>query len=200
MRGFSPGPARFRIMSTPPIPLHSPRLVLIAAMARGRVIGLDNRLPWHLPADLQHFRRVTMGAPVLMGRKTWESLPARFRPLPGRTNVVLTRQPGWRADEAPGVLVAHSVAAALGAAAELAPPPERIFVIGGAELYARTLALADELVITHLDADFAGDAWFPAWSAEEFRETSRETHRQAAGDQAAGFEYAFVTYQRQQRR
>ncbi|MEY4749251.1 MAG: hypothetical protein RIQ60_1465 [Pseudomonadota bacterium] len=178
-----------------------PRLVLIAAMARGRVIGLDNRLPWHLPADLQHFRRVTMGAPVLMGRKTWESLPARFRPLPGRTNVVLTRQSGWSAGAAaPGVLVARSVEAALGAVAELAPLPERVFVIGGAELYAQALALADELVITHLDADFAGDAWFPAWSADDFVETARETHQHPASDQAAGYQFAFVTYQRQQRR
>jgi dihydrofolate reductase len=176
--------------------------VLIAAMARDRVIGLHQRLPWHLPPDLQHFRRVTMGAPVLMGRRTWESLPARFRPLPGRTNIVLTRQPGWRpvaadAPQAPGVLVAPSVEAALGAVAELAPPPERVFVIGGAELYAQALPLADELVITHLDASFEGDAWFPAWSAADFAETARETHQQPASDTAAGFEFAFVTYQRQ---
>jgi dihydrofolate reductase len=176
--------------------------VLIAAMAQGRVIGLRQQLPWHLPADLQHFRRVTMGAPVLMGRKTWLSLPARFRPLPGRTNVVLTRQPGWQPEGGAGaadVLVAASVEAALGAVAELVPPPERVFVIGGAELYAQALALADELVITHIDAAFEGDAWFPAWSADDFAETARTSHHQPATDTAAGFGFSFVTYQRRGR-
>jgi dihydrofolate reductase len=173
--------------------------VHIAAMAQGRVIGLRQQLPWHLPQDLQHFRRVTMGAPVLMGRKTWESLPARFRPLPGRTNVVLTRQPGWQATDAPGVRVAQSVEAALGAVAELAPQPERVFVIGGAELYAQVLALADELVITHIDTAFEGDAWFPAWSPDDFAETARETHHSEPTHSAAGFEFSFVTYQRRSR-
>jgi dihydrofolate reductase len=191
-------------MSTTNPTARRPRLVLIAAMAQGRVIGLREQLPWHLPQDLQHFRRVTMGAPVLMGRKTWQSLPARFRPLPGRTNIVLTRQPGWRAgtdlgSAAPGVLVAPSVEAALGAVAELAPPPERVFVIGGAELYAQALALADELLITHIDAAFEGDAWFPAWSADDFAETARQTHQQAATATADGFEFSFVTYQRRSR-
>lgn len=169
-----------------------PRLCLIVAMAHGRVIGRDNQLPWRLPQDLAHFRAVTMGAPVLMGRKTWQSLPERFRPLPGRTNVVLTRQPGWSAGS-PGVLVAGSVEAALAAVAGLQPVPERIFVIGGAELYAQALPQADELVITEIDATFDGDAWFPAWRADEFVEVSREKHQASPPND---FEFSFVRYER----
>jgi dihydrofolate reductase len=169
-----------------------PRLCLIAAMAHGRVIGRDNQLPWRLPEDLAHFRRVTMGAPVLMGRKTWQSLPQRFRPLPGRTNVVLTRQHGWSAGS-PGVLVAGSVEAALDALTKLEPAPERVFVIGGAELYAQALVLADELAITEIDATFAGDAWFPAWHADDFVEVERTTHRATPPD---NFEFSFVRHKR----
>lgn len=169
-----------------------PHLCLIAAMAHGRVIGLANQLPWRLPEDLAHFRRVTMGAPVLMGRKTWLSLPERFRPLPGRTNVVLTHQPGWSAGS-PGVLVAGSVEAALAAVAGQHPAPERVFVIGGAELYAQALPLADELVITEIDAHVDGDAWFPAWQADEFVEVARERHRAAPPND---FEFSFVRYER----
>lgn len=161
-------------------------------MSHGRVIGRANELPWRLPQDLAHFRSVTLGAPVLMGRKTWQSLPERFRPLPGRTNVVLTRQPSWSAG-APGVLVAGSVGAALAAVAGLVPVPPRVFVIGGAELYAQALPLADELAITEIDAIFAGDAWFPAWRTEDFAEVAREAHRAAAPDD---FEFSFVRYER----
>jgi dihydrofolate reductase len=161
-------------------------------MAHGRVIGLANQLPWRLAEDLAHFRRVTMGAPVLMGRKTWQSLPERFRPLPGRTNVVLTRQAGWSAGS-PGVLVADSVEAALEAAAKLDPVPERVFVIGGAELYGQALALADELVITEIDASFDGDAWFPPWRADDFIEVAREKHHGTAPND---FEFSFVRYER----
>ena len=114
------------------------RLNLIYAQAANRVIGRNNQLPWHLPEDLAHFKRTTLGQPVIMGRKTWDSLPERFRPLPGRHNIVVTRQPQW---QAPGATVAHQLGTALSAAGDV----PRLFVIGGAELYAAALPLADEL-------------------------------------------------------
>ena len=166
------------------------RLVLIAAVARGGVIGRGNALPWHLPADLRHFRETTRGAPVIMGRRTWESLPERFRPLPGRRNIVVTRQAGLRAEGA-------EVAADLPGALALVAGAERAFVIGGAELYAAALPLADELELTEIDADFDGDAHFPHWQREDFRELRRERHRAETPDD---FEFCFVTYQRQSRR
>ncbi len=126
-----------------------------------------------------------MGCPVIMGRKTWDSLPARFRPLPGRRNIVVTRQPGWQA-RAPRWRT--SLAEALAAA----PDAPQVFVIGGGELYAEAMALADELVLTEIDPDFAGDTYFPPRPAT-FAETTRETHRAAAPNT---FEFSFVTYQR----
>lgn len=162
------------------------KLILIAAVARNGVIGHDNQLLWHLPEDLAHFKRTTLGAPVIMGRKTWDSLPARFRPLPGRRNVVLTRQPGW---QAPGAEVAHSLDSAL---AGLQDVP-KVFVIGGAELYAAALPQADALVLTEIDRDFDGDACFPAWDRSAFIEQSRQHGRSAAPD---ALPHAFVTYQR----
>jgi len=163
-------------------------LTLIAAVARNGVIGQDNSLPWHLPEDQQHFRRTTLGAPVIMGRATWDSLPPRFRPLPGRRNIVLTRQSDWRAD---GAQPAHTLAQALDAAAD-AP---RVFVIGGAEIYALALPRADELVLTEIQRDFVGDSHFPTWPREQFREVRREHHPAQAPD---GFAFDFVTYRRQQ--
>jgi dihydrofolate reductase len=157
-------------------------LTLIAAVARNGVIGIDNRLPWHLPADLQHFKALTLGQTVIMGRKTWESLPARFRPLPGRRNIVLTRDEQYLAA---GATVANSLAAALAAATGEA------FVIGGAELYAAALPIADCLQLTEIDADFAGDSHFPVIDPAQWRECSRETHHDAAG-----FDYAFVGYRK----
>lgn len=164
-----------------------PELVLIAAVAQGGVIGCDNRLPWHLPEDLQHFKRQTLGCPVLMGRKTWESLPPRFRPLPGRLNVVLTRQADWHAE---GAVRAASLDEAL---AQLAGQA-RVFVMGGAELYAQALPQADRLVLTEIEHRWPGDAHFPAWPREAFREVARERHQAAAPN---AFEFAFVTYERQ---
>jgi dihydrofolate reductase len=161
-------------------------IVLIAAVARNGVIGHENRLLWHLPQDLQHFRRVTMGQPVLMGRKTWDSLPARFRPLPGRRNIVLTRQAGWQAD---GAHVAHTLDESI----EAAGRAERLFVIGGAELYGAALPRAHTLVLTEIERDFEGDAHFPAWDRAAFRETARERHH---ADTTGDLDYSFVTYQR----
>jgi dihydrofolate reductase len=163
-----------------------PELVLIAAVAEGGVIGLDNRLPWHLPEDLQHFKRQTLGCPVLMGRKTWDSLPARFRPLPGRINVVLTRQIDWQAE---GALRAGSLDDAL---AQLAGQP-RVFVIGGAELYAQALPQADRLVLTEIEAQLGGDAHFPPWDRHLYTEIERERHHASAPND---FDFSFVSYQR----
>jgi dihydrofolate reductase len=160
------------------------KLALIAAVDRQRAIGRAGGLLWHESADQQHFRRVTMGCPVIMGRKTWDSLPERFRPLPGRRNVVVTRNAAW---QAAGAERADSLDAAL----SLLDEAPRVFVIGGGELYAQALPRADELVLTEIDTAFDGaDAHFPAFA--DFTESSRETH--LAGD---GTRYAFVTYQRQ---
>ncbi len=162
-----------------------PVLTLIAAVARHGVIGMDNRLPWHLPADLKHFKELTTGHAVIMGRKTWESLPAKFRPLPGRRNIVVTRNDSFRAE---GATVCTSLPDAIAAASG-----DEAFVIGGAELYRAALPLADRLQLTEIDADYQGDTWFPLIDPGQWRETARETH----GD-AAGPAYAFVTYQRKQ--
>ena len=162
----------------------TPRIELVAAVARNGAIGRGNALLWHEPLDQQHFRRVTMGTPVLMGRRTWDSLPARFRPLPGRRNLVLSRDPAWRAEGAEAV---PCLAAALAGAAD-AP---RVCVIGGAELYALALPHADALLLTEIDADLAGDVFFPPWERSRFAEVAREPH--TAKD---GTPFAFVTYER----
>lgn len=134
-------------------------LALIAALARNRVIGRDNRLPWHLPADLRFFKRTTMGKPLLMGRRTWESIG---RPLPGRRMIVLSRDPGY---QAPGCTVARS----LDEAVEIAGTVPEIMVIGGATLYQQTLPRAERLYLTLVEADVPGDAWFPEWDQRDWR-------------------------------
>jgi dihydrofolate reductase len=160
-------------------------LALIAALDRRHAIGRGGELLWHEREDQAHFRRVTMGCPVIMGRKTWDSLPARFRPLPGRRNIVVTRNGAWRAD---GAEVTASLDDAL---ARVADAP-RAFVIGGGELYALALPRADELVLTEIDSAFEdADTFFPAIERDAFAETARESRRAADGTR-----YAFVTYQR----
>lgn len=141
-------------MSTPAPALARPRIGLIWAQSRGGVIGHDGGMPWHVPEDLAHFKRVTMGYPVIMGRKTWDALPARVRPLPGRHNIVLTRQAGW---QAPGTTRAADLAAALAAGADT----DWIWIIGGAQIFKLALPQADRLAITRIDADFPGDTWAP---------------------------------------
>lgn len=162
-----------------------PVVTLIAAVARNGVIGGDNRLLWHLPEDMKHFRAATTGHAVLMGRRTWVSLPERFRPLPGRRNLVLTRQPGWLAA---GAEVVHDFDEAL---QRLADAP-RLFVIGGAQVYALALPRADELLLTEIDRDFDGDCVFPPVPAA-FHVVQRETHHAAAPND---FGFSFVHYRR----
>lgn len=164
---------------TPP----PPRLNLIYARAANGVIGKDNQLPWHLPEDLAHFKRTTQGCPVIMGRKTWDSLPPKFRPLPGRLNIVVTRDAGWRAE---GAAVAHS----LEAARDLCPAGSDAWVIGGAQVYAQALPLAATVVVTEIARDFEGDAFAPVLGPE-WRETARKNHMAASG-----LPFAFVTYLR----
>lgn len=148
-------------------------LHLIWAQSRNGVIGKNGTLPWHLPEDLAHFKRTTLGSPVIMGRKTWDSLPPRFRPLPGRLNVVVTRQADW---QAPGAQRAGSLAEAQA----LCPTDAVAWVIGGADIYAQALPLATRLVVTEIDADFDGDAHAPTLGPE-WRETARETLQAANG-------------------
>jgi dihydrofolate reductase len=160
------------------------KLSLIAAVARNGAIGRDNELLWKESADQKHFAATTRGHAVIMGRRTWESLPPRFRPLPGRRNIVVTRGAGF---DAPGAETAESLDAAL---QRLADVP-RVFVIGGAQLYAQALPRVDEMVLTEIDADLDGDVHFPAWDRQAFVETSREGHVGADGTR-----FAFVTYRR----
>ncbi len=159
-------------------------LALIAAVARNGAIGRDNDLVFGDPADQRHFRATTMGCPVIMGRKTWDSLPARFRPLPGRRNVVVTRNAHWQAE---GAERAGSLAAAL-AAVQGVP---RAFVMGGGELYAQALPQADELVLTEVDAELPGDTFFPAWDRAAF-----EVVQQAAHHTEGGVAFTITTYRR----
>ena len=139
----------------------TPAIGLIWAEAEGGVIGRAGAMPWHVPEDFAHFRAVTLGAPVVMGRKTWDSLSPRFRPLPGRRNIVVTRQRDWSAD---GAEVASSVDGALALAAGRAS--ERVWVIGGAQLYAETIGRADRLEVTELDLAVDGDTFAPTPGGE----------------------------------
>jgi len=161
---------------------NKPRISVIAALARNRVIGIENRLPWRLPEDLAHFKALTLNHPILMGRKTFESLG---RPLPGRTNIVITRNPDYRPE---GCLVADSIPAALALCADA----DEAFFIGGAELYAQVIPLADRLYLTEVDIDAEGDAWFPDYDRSAFREASRESHTGEKGDALA---FDFVVYE-----
>ena len=169
-----------------PAPSGDPRagrrvtVALVAAVARDGVIGRDGGIPWHIPEDVAHFKALTTGHAVVMGRKTWDSLPERFRPLPGRRNVVVTRDPEWNAA---GAERAGSVEEALEALRDV----DRVFVIGGAEIYAAALPFADELVLTEVDLDVDGDTFFPEWDRNGFVEVSRE--ERAAED---GTRFAFV--------
>jgi len=162
------------------------RVNLILARAANGVIGVNGTLPWHLPEDMAHFKAQTAGAPVIMGRKTWDSLPPRFRPLPGRRNIVVTRQAGWHAD---GALTAATLPDALALCGAVGD----VWVIGGAQVYADALALglAQRAVITEIDQPFEGDAYAPVFDAALWRETAR-----SAQVSTNGLRFNFVTLER----
>jgi dihydrofolate reductase len=162
------------------------RLIVVAAVARGGVIGRDNAIPWRIPEDMARFRELTMGHPVVMGRRTWDSLPDRFRPLPGRRNVVVSRSPDWHADGA-------ERAGSLHEALRLVDGASEVFVIGGAQLYAAALPLADELLLTEIDADIEGDTSFPPFDRTAYEEVSREPRVSETG-----LSFSFVTLRRKE--
>jgi dihydrofolate reductase len=162
--------------------LHAvPRVYLVAAVARNGIIGAGGQLPWHLPEDLKHFRKITLGHPVIMGRRTWESLG---KPLPGRENIVVSRRAGF---EAPGASVAASVEGAIA----LCTGEPVAFVIGGADIYAAALPLADGLVLTEIDRDYDGDTRFPQWDRDAWRATQNESHTSADG-----VRFSFALYEK----
>jgi len=164
---------------------HRPTIALIAAIDRQRAIGRGGGLMWQEREDQRRFRAATLGCPVIMGRKTWDSLPPRFRPLPGRRNIVVTRNASWHA-------VGAESEPSLDAALALATATAKVFVIGGGELYAQALPLADELMLTEIDTAFEGaDVFFPAFDRSAFVEVAREERRSADGTG-----YAFATYRR----
>jgi len=158
-----------------------PRVYLVAAVAANGTIGAAGQLPWRLPEDLTHFKRVTMGHPVIMGRRTWESLR---RPLPDRENIVVSTRRGY---EAPGAAVASSLDAALA----LCAGEPVAFVIGGTRLFEAALPLASGLVMTEIKRDYAGDAWFPQYDRSQWRESQREAHTAADGTR-----FDFVLYEK----
>jgi dihydrofolate reductase len=162
----------------------APEIVLIAAVARNGAIGRGEALLFNEAADQRHFRQATLGCPVIMGRKTWDSLPSRFRPLPGRSNIVIS---GDRARAFEGAQAAANLEDALA----LAGNAPRVFVIGGAQLYALALPRAHTLMLTEIDAELDGDAFFPHWPRAQFTEVSRERHLGAGG-----LAFDFVTYRR----
>lgn len=157
---------------------------LIAAVAKNRAIGKDNQLLWHLPEDMRHFRETTRGKAVIMGRKTWESLPEAFRPLPGRHNIVVSRNAAYAA---PGATLVTSLEEAI----RLLGDDEESFVIGGEQLYRQAMPFAQRLYLTEIDQDFDADAFFPDFSPLDWEEQSRETQTSASG-----LKYSFVRYQR----
>jgi dihydrofolate reductase len=163
-------------MSQPP----GPRIYLVAAVASNGIIGANGGLPWRLPEDLAHFKRLTLGHPVIMGRRTWESLKG---PLPGRDNIVVTRTPGY---EAAGAAVASSLEAALA----LCWGEPVAFVIGGSRLFAESLPVAAGLVMTEIERDFEGDTRFPDYDRSRWKETQRERHVSAEG-----MKFDFVLYE-----
>lgn len=176
------------------------RIGLIWAEANGGVIGAAGGMPWHVPEDLAHFKQATLGAPVIMGRKTWDSLPERFRPLPGRANLVVTRQADWAAE---GAVRAGSLDEALALAASPGAPagegPVDVWVIGGGELFAQAMPIADRLEVTELDLDVDGDAFAPStgdvWRADSVDPTAPDGES-AWHTSRTGIRYRFVSYTR----
>lgn len=167
------------------------RLAMIAAQSQNRVIGNNNKLPWYLPEDLKYFKRVTLGKPIIMGRKTFESIG---RPLPGRTNIIITRNPDWTHDGA-GVRVVHSLQQAIELAESLALVNgfEESLVIGGAEIYALALPQADRLYLTQVHAEVQGDAHFPPLAPTQWQEMAREDF---SAIEPNPYDYSFIVLDR----
>jgi len=163
-------------------PIH-PTISLIAAMAKNRVIGINNEMPWHLPADLRHFKALTVGKPIIMGRKTWESLPGL---LPDRPHIVVTRKPNYQAN---GCQVVHSIDEALAAAGDV---PE-VMIVGGAAFYSAMLPQADRIYLTLVETTVEGDAFFPDYNPEQWQVTAQEKH---PADEKNPFPYRFLTLER----
>lgn len=165
------------------------KLALIWAMSNNRTIGRNNALPWHLPEDMKYFKRVTMGKPIIMGRKTWESIG---RPLPGRTNIVITRDRNFHAD---GIKIVHTLDEAIALAEKISfiDGAEEVVVIGGAEIYALSLPKADRLYMTQVHADVEGDAHFPEFNINEWREIARENHNSS---ETNPYPYSFLILER----
>lgn len=161
------------------------RKSIIVAMDRNRAIGVDNRLPWHLPRDLKFFKKTTMGHPLIMGRKTYDSVG---KPLPGRLNIVVTRNALYRPE---GVMVARSLEEAIRIAAE--HDMEEIFIAGGSEIFRQGLDVADRMYVTEIDAEFDADTFFPEFDRSEWEVFSREEH---APDEKNRWPCAFVVYER----
>tara|TARA_R110002167_G_scaffold6277_6_gene28999 strand:+ start:71452 stop:71955 length:504 start_codon:yes stop_codon:yes gene_type:complete len=165
------------------------RIAMIWGMSRNRTIGRNNALPWHLSEDLKYFKRVTMGKPIIMGRKTWESIG---RPLPGRSNIVITRDPDYSAD---GIKVVGTLEEAISLAESIAliDGADEVVVIGGAQIYALTLPIADRLYMTQVHAEVEGDAFFPQFDLTQWHEVGREDFS-AAGPNP--YDYSFVVLER----
>ena len=162
-----------------------PVIAIIVATAKHHVIGQGNDIPWYCPADLQYFKKTTLGAPVIMGRKTWDSL--KIQPLPGRENIIITRDPHFTAD---GCVIVNTIEQALKHVAQV----EKIFIIGGAMIYEQMLAHADELYVTEVDADVKGDRYFPAIDQQQWSLTRAENY---CADEKNPFNMIFKHYKRQ---
>ena len=158
---------------------------MIFARSANGVIGNNNALPWHLPEDLAHFKKLTLGSPVIMGRKTWDSLPAKFRPLPGRTNVVITRQADWQVT---GAQTAGSLTDALA----ICQAASDVWIIGGAQIYAQALPLANRIEVTHIDKIYDGDAFAPTLGSP-WQQSLKKEHVSSSG-----LNFSFITYLRQE--
>ena len=161
------------------------KINMIFARSANGVIGKNNAMPWHLPEDLAHFKQLTLGSPVIMGRKTWDSIPTKFRPLPGRTNVVITRQSNWHA-------VGAQTAGSLDDALALCQASNEVWVIGGAQIYAQAEPLASRIEVTHIDKDFEGDAFAPTLGTQWVAGHS-EAHVSSTG-----LAFRFITYTKPQ--
>lgn len=161
---------------------------LIAALTENRVIGKSNDLPWHLPDDMKYFMQTTLGHHVIMGRKNYESIPVKFRPLANRTNIVVTRQDDYNA---PGCLVVNSIPAGIDIAID--NHESEVFIIGGAEIYMQSLAFANRLYLTEIDTSLEGDAFFPMFNKHEWNEISRRHH---PADEKHPYSFDFVIYEK----